>query len=178
MNFSNTYFFTATVATVIFLSAGCKKLPRETHRGRNKMACYVNGEKWVAKDKIFNSSGLSTIGSGVSNGSNPSAILYGSGNSFNISGGSKKENQGGIIINLITFSGVGEYELKMRGNSESNAKYNYFDYYTDSIHTGMINIKYFTDKVLAGTFSFEAINQIGDIIKVTDGRFDIEYSIK
>lgn len=176
--------------TFLCFACACKKLPKETHKGKGMMACYVNGEKWEAKDKKFTFD-LSTIGTGASNEPNPSAIIFNAGSSQNwlstsgmsliLSGGSKKEDQGGITIYIINFIGIGDYELNYSHKPASYADYSgspFGDMGTDSLNNGKIEIKYYTDIVIAGTFSFKARNKNGTVINFTEGRFDVEYSTK
>ena len=73
------------------------------------------------------------------------------------------------------------YSLQTEKNSESFATYslitnnfNEDNYKTNSIQKGELKIL-FHDKVkgiIAGTFWFDAINSNGEIVKVTEGRFD------
>mgnify|MGYP001627317650 CR=1 FL=1 len=44
---------------------------------------------------------------------------------------------------------------------------------TDSEHTGTVEVKYFQNNIIAGTFQFDATDGEGNIVHVTDGRFDL-----
>ncbi|CAM3813405.1 DUF6252 domain-containing protein [Flavobacterium gelidilacus] len=73
------------------------------------------------------------------------------------------------------------YNLKSEQNIESFANYNLsidFDenlYETNSIQNGELKILFHDRQknIIGGTFWFDAINENGEIIKVTDGRFDL-----
>lgn len=163
------YFF-----LLLCFACACKKLPKETHKGKDMMACYVNGEKWEAKDRSW---GFNiNIGTGTTI-HNPSVIKTSS--YFSIFGSGKKKEQGNIEIQIINFIGVGEYILNDNDNPLVNGFSSYvtpdgWGFSTDSIYTGRVNIKYYEEgKVCAGTFYFEAINRRGETINITEGRFDI-----
>ncbi len=168
MKLSKTYFFTATAAAAIFLTVACKKLPKETHKGKDMMACYVNGEKWKAKNKI--SFDMSTIGSG-SGGSNPEAGFTGT-TSWYIQGTESK--LGGLVIYINNFKGIGDYELTTPSYQANYAGYN-GGHKSDSLNKGIITIKYFSNNIIAGTFSFTLKDNQGETVAITQGRFDIKY---
>ena len=48
---------------------------------------------------------------------------------------------------------------------------------TDSNHSGILSITHIDEeqRIISGTFSFTAINDQGETIEVTDGRFDMHY---
>jgi hypothetical protein len=164
--------------------ASCKKLPEETHKGRNIMACYVNGENWIAKNGFWPGTSHTSTSWGGTTSYSPSVVI--TDNYFKIYGVGKKEYQGAIslYIQKPSFSGVGVYSLSPHNYSLSGANIKIYnratytirgnDFHTDSIRMGEVNIKYYEEgKLCSGTFNFEAINQKGEIVKITDGRFDI-----
>ena len=53
---------------------------------------------------------------------------------------------------------------------------NNFD--TNEITIGQLNLKRFdeTNQIASGTFWFNAVNANGEIIKVTEGRFDVHFT--
>jgi len=147
------------------LNATCKKImPRPTHRGANTFGCYVDGKKYVSRRKndFFSQSGpggsfinnkTMNFGSG---GDGVVGILY----TFNFS--------------LQRFTGTGVYALERPGNNN-----NYFWDGADSLYTGEVNITHYysVHKIIAGTF-WVNINRNNQIIKITEGRFDINYEDK
>jgi len=70
--------------------------------------------------------------------------------------------------------------LKSEENSESFASYSLIKdfnedvYNTNSIQNGELKILFYDREkgIITGTFWFDAINNNGEIIKVTEGRFD------
>lgn len=50
------------------------------------------------------------------------------------------------------------------------------EYICDSLHTGKLTLLRLEQNIAAGTFYFDAINpETGKVVKVTDGRFDIQF---
>jgi hypothetical protein len=49
------------------------------------------------------------------------------------------------------------------------------EYHTDSTHTGTVTVTHYTKTFTSGTFAFDAINGDGDVVHITDGRFDIQF---
>ncbi len=47
------------------------------------------------------------------------------------------------------------------------------EFNTDSTHTGFIKITQFSDQQISGTFAFDAMNDGGKVVHLTEGRFDI-----
>ncbi|MBA3828801.1 MAG: hypothetical protein H0X33_07680 [Taibaiella sp.] len=43
----------------------------------------------------------------------------------------------------------------------------------DSTHSGYVSVEYFTKSVLSGTFAFDAVNSTGNVVHITEGRFDL-----
>lgn len=50
-------------------------------------------------------------------------------------------------------------------------------YETDSNHSGILSITHIDEeqRIISGTFSFTAINDQGETVEITDGRFDMHY---
>lgn len=165
------------------LQISCKKLPNETDRGRGILACYVNGEKYVARGILCKGSDLICFGSekdGVRISIDGDTILT-------IEARDKKNNSDIIEIHIHNFKGIGDYVLSCNpggafNSCMSNAVYSSFS--TDSSYTGILYVKTydkkknFTEdtKIIAGTFEFEAYDsKKNEVIKITEGRFDIGY---
>ena len=153
---------------ISMFTLGCKKqastplqLPPATHVGANILACKVNGQ-------VVNSKGaagkMSQFGDGVyyvvSGDSNAVVHATSSGNlPFSLDIGSK-----------YRFA-LGTYKIEHTPYS-SGAGFNSF--VTDSTHGGYITYTYYDGNILAGTFSFDAVNANDSVIHITEGVFDIE----
>ena len=77
---------------------------------------------------------------------------------------------------LIDFSQDTSYTL----NGQNQGKYSDYsqsgfgvEYITDSLRLGHMAFKY-DGSVVSGTFNFDAMNNDGEIVHVTEGRFDIK----
>ncbi len=76
------------------------------------------------------------------------------------------------------------YRLRESGKGFSTGNYRKFtdtsldDYFTYARSSGELTITRFDEvnQIVSGTFSFNAVNEIGDTVKVTDGRFDMLYT--
>ena len=74
------------------------------------------------------------------------------------------------------------FNLKKETNEESFANYDFFKngaenkYKTNEIQNGELKILYFDKQknIMGGTFWFDAINNNGEIVKVTNGKFDLQ----
>ncbi len=178
--------FIAVLLTII--SASCKKdstpgdgLPPLTFEGKNTIGCKINGVNWVPK-------GISDFGTGIRY---PVVGSY-YGHPF----------FPGVHILIKTNSPDGYIELFWRNYSGNNlistGKY-YFNkstgdiafgigeihsyafyhtngkaYFTDSLHTGWIEILK-SDSVISGRFEFDGYNSSdGKVYHITEGRFDVK----
>ena len=160
---------------VVFLLASCKKkiseLPDAPGTGSEKFGAAVNGKLWVPQKF----------------GIIPSAQIleanYEPDNSFVINArnfaSSPKESEFEFMLKNITVPGV----YTLGGDSENSAYYveRKFtptgEWKTNAQHTGTITITVNdkTNRILAGTFQFEAASLDGsEPITVTDGRFDVK----
>lgn len=176
----NTHIRLIFIATLFVLTqTSCKKLPNETSRGRNILACYVNEKKYVARG-ILCIGGLVCLGSkkdGVNCKIKNDTILT-------IIAKDKKNNSDEIKMIIENFKGIGDYVLFCYADTVFSDPFcipqaNYDSYCTDSVHIGILKVKTFdgAKKIIAGTFEFEAFSYYkNEVIKITSGRFDIEYS--
>ncbi len=76
------------------------------------------------------------------------------------------------LINDGDFTGAGA-EYSIGASSDGN------DYYSTNFSiTGTLTISRLDEanQIIAGTFQFQGINEFGNTIDITDGRFDMEYS--
>ena len=159
---------------ILFFLAGCKKisdLPPVTANGSDTFGATVNGKVW-APQKF---------------GIMPSAQIlearYEPGNTVVINArnfaSSPKESEFEIIIKNITGPGVYTFS----DDSGSSAYYverkitPTGEWKTNSQYTGHVTITLndLTNRILAGTFEFQAASLYGDApITVKDGRFDVK----
>ena len=164
----------ALLAVVLFLSS-CKKdisaLPDAPGTGSEKFGAAINGKLWVPQKF----------------GIMPSAQIlearYEPDNSFVINArnfaSSPKESEFEFRLKNITAPGV----YVLGGDSENSAYYvertitPTGEWKTNTQHTGTITITVNdkTNKILAGSFQFQAASLYGkEPITVTDGRFDVK----
>jgi hypothetical protein len=80
---------------------------------------------------------------------------------------------------------VGVYTLGKRENGKGGGAYQVFpcnqlfsEYLTSITSTGELTLKKFdtVNQIASGTFWFTAVNNNGDTVKVTDGRFDVRFT--
>ena len=148
-----------------FILASCEKLPPETAKGRDIVACKVNGEIFKSKEKKFFL--------GASFGASATimdTVIYIKGSRYH-----RNENNEMIFIVLYDFRGVGSYFLGgVTINSASYSGENIYNTHYPSTG-GTLIVKKFDNKIIAGTFEFTGQNTDGIIGDITEGRFDIEY---
>ena len=145
-------------------------LPPITHTGENVMACRVNGQVIIAAEN-------------PNDPSNPAAVKF-----------SEAPDNDLLYIGGIFVSPRYDIEISFRygdslGTYPILYKYPYFGYFwdytksmsvndsnqfqPDRTHGGNVTVTYLDANIIAGTFSFEAINRKGKVVHVTEGRFDI-----
>jgi hypothetical protein len=165
-----------------FAFFACKKevteLPEATQTGANTFGALLNGAYWVPK------------GFGFAQTTPIVEARYSANNSIFINArnfaSSPKETEFEIYIK--DFNGVGTYILNQTTNKFPNqtASYGYYEerkftidneWKTNNQYTGRVIVSYYNanEKIVSGTFEFEAINVYGDPkpITVTEGRFDV-----
>ena len=161
------------IFSLLLLFTNCYKeatLPPITNTGANVLACKVNGKVVIVSGSAArygnpigvafiqkNSDGLVTI---YANNDNPRCE---------------------IILNFIYHDTTGIYPIIT--NYPEGASYDNFSngsvpigsstYNTDSSHTGYIKVLNYSFKQISGTFAYDAINDEGKVIHITEGRFDI-----
>lgn len=146
---------------------GCIEiLPKPTESGKNTFGCKINDEKFIPEKR------------GLFSG----PPVYGSLNtdsSFYLVGDVKPHSVS-IFIKKITKTG--DYILSDKFNRAEYSNYatDSFDYFTNQKSTGKVNISRvdYTKRIVSGTFEFEAVNENNptDIVKITKGRFDIDFT--
>jgi hypothetical protein len=173
--------------TICCIQASCKKdktddgLPPLTFEGKNTIGCKINGVAWVPKG-IYDPTGIlyPTSGGYYQDPFFPGVHILLDTNS----------PDGYIELFCRNYSGsgyltVGKYlfskstgDIKF-GNGQIHS-YGYFrtngrTYFTDSLHTGWIDIlkSDSVNKIISGRFEFDGYNSSdGKIFKITEGRFD------
>ena len=147
------------------LGASCKKgekLTPATQTGANTFSCKINGKVYKAKDMI--------LSDGLFGGLNGTSGNY----AFSAGAIMYIGNNADYNINLLVrpINSLGKYNF-VKADITRNA--GNIDYTSKS---GEINFTYidFTQRIIAGTFSFNAVNSSNpnDIITVTEGRFDMK----
>lgn len=187
-------FFTylSVLCFYLFIITACKKhavapinqLPPETQYGANTFGCLVNG-------KVFKPGGISLtptlqcyyqdlygtnnpgyfFGLDAIDHSNPANFPY-----LGIFADSVEIKDAGVIPLIrrhIKGEAFGDYGVYKTGRDPIH-------YLTDDTRDmkGELNIKYFDSlkQIISGTFWFNAINDNGDTVKITNGRFDVHYT--
>lgn len=139
------------------------QLPPATQTGANTFGCLINGEPFV-----------------VSNTSNQSAIYQG--NLLQISATFENSNSDqSIAFNLLNPLNINEtYTFN---NNAYKAGYSYISnnitciYDFDKTYQGVINFTKIDtiNFIVSGTFEFSTITENCQDIKITNGRFDLQY---
>lgn len=166
------------VITIVLISS-CKDkdqetdiLPEATQSGKNTGGAIVDGKVWVAKIEAPSS----TPGGNNTSYSN-------TGNKFNLEITLREYNNETSLIKLyindVQHLSPKTYSISPLPNFEGYyTTSNYIKYDIKPSTGGFITITNFDffKQVVSGTFSFKAENLNGEIINVTDGRFDKKYS--
>ena len=179
---------TTTVFILIFvlLSFSCEKdddrsknpidwLPAATQTGAQTFGCLINGEVFIPEK--FGSlrpyafyqfvDGAYTLGLG-------GARKDGSGKDF------KSLSLGAIDVQAMK---EGEYELKSQESKNFSGQYLLgggvvLRSFTTDVNPGKVVITRLDDKefIISGTFEFTVLDNDGNEIQITDGRFDLNYT--
>jgi hypothetical protein len=165
--------------------AACKKdnnatLPPETQTGAGTFGCKINGKVWVPRGADFNSGGNIVANYIYSYPTSPVGYSF----AFSATD---------FDTNPLTFFSLGIDSLKVTEGlklrlvtgRKGSAAGNYWigndfrkTYITVDSLNGEIYIKKFDEinLIASGAFWFDAINSYGEIIHVTEGRFDVKYT--
>jgi hypothetical protein len=162
------------VITASFVAA-CKKnstplqLPAISHTGHNMIAYKVNGNIISLYPSFTSDISFYPYGSGLTE----------------ITANTTAPPVCGITFNFQYFDSLGHYPISSFSNypyggtftdnsngSLTGTKYN-STYFTDSIHSGIINVIFYNGTEMAGYFQFDAVNDSGVVILITEGRFDL-----
>ena len=147
-----------------------KQLPPLTHSGENIFACKVNGQLMIANENA--SEVIGEFGIKFSH-SKSNQLIY--------IQGSCTSPQYDIELSFKYLDTLGTYPLLMEypyyaffwDYSKSSAPNATNQFQPDATHGGTVNITYYDGHIISGTFAFDAVNRNGDLVHVTDGRFDI-----
>lgn len=158
------------------------ELPAETQIGANTFGCLVNGKVFLPYDIGLNPR-LTCYYQYIYN---PSTTGY----VFQVKANNKSDPSFFQSINILCDSikiiEGNKYNLGGSGKGYSRGNYikakndntSYQNYFTYSPYSGELLIKKFdeTNQIASGTFWFNAINTNGDTVKVTEGRFDMQFT--
>ncbi|TKC00740.1 DUF6252 family protein [Pedobacter cryophilus] len=152
------------ISFLLFTGMQCEKdetnkeevLPAETQTGKGTFGCLVNGEVWLPRGK-FPYAGLTTT------------------IQFNIlSIGASKSNTG-ISFGVRNMVDVGTYNLSL--------DINFVEYSVDTkifkITEGILTVTKYdkVNQIISGKFWFKAKSSSGEIVEITEGRFDDKFTI-
>jgi hypothetical protein len=160
----------------VALMAGCTKnddlqLPEATHHGANTFGCKINGE-------IFSISGKAYLGHHDGVTIHPSLSSY-----WYVDGAVGKKS----VTLMFDFKSnpalPGTFEL---GRNEPYRGHYFYcpdgtvptgstEWITDEVNKGTVTVTHYTTSFASGTFAFDAKNGDGNIVHITDGRFDISF---
>ena len=150
-----------------FILVSCEKLPPETARGRDIVACKVNGEIFKSKEKKF----FLGASFGASAWAGDTLVII-RGSRYH-----KDDTDELLFLQIRNLASTGIYEIG--GVSENYASFQSKEGFSfdrhDSTTGGLLHIKVFDDKIIAGTFEFKAKDMNETVGDITEGRFDIKY---
>ena len=177
-----------TLIGVTFFVQSCKKqntkpadqlslLPAATQTGADTFGCLVNGQAFTPKGSVSSGPAVQCYYSYISGGFN-----------FTVSGSNDGGNNFIKDVTLRTDSlAVSQGEtITLRAPSAGNATASYTvfqglgetEYSTNNPVTGALTITKLdqANRIVSGTFYFNAADAAGDTVKVADGRFDMRYT--
>jgi hypothetical protein len=136
-------------------------LPPITQTGANTFGCKVNGQVWLP----------TTVWVDYQNG----GMVIDAKNLYS------PESTIIITIGNYTITGNGSYKFGSSTTylSKGLYRYNGSRYYTDSTYEGWLNISRLdsVNSIISGTFSFMGKDvNTGEVVNVTEGRFDNKYN--
>jgi len=156
-----------------------EQLPPETHTGRGTFGCLVNGNVFKPKGTPLAGPILSCAYQYINGGYHFQVKAREDNGSQTLSVGiftdSLEISQGRQLIlsqKFLSGNAYGQY-----GHYDLNASPKLF--YSDSINAGELKIDFLDtiNRVVSGTFWFDAINSGEEKVQVRSGRFDVKYSL-
>jgi hypothetical protein len=164
------------ICAAAMLLAGCEKdfLPAETNTGAGTFGCKLNGKIWLPRGsdgysglntkRQYDYGGCFFILSSTDHDSHP---LTG----FVIGFDSTCMTVGVPIKLASSRKGEGSAGYQTIGYSDSDNK----SFSTNDSLTGELVFTKYAPPITSGKFWFDAIDRNGEIIHVTEGRFDVRY---
>ena len=158
------------------IGAGCEKeneelqLPPITQSGAGTLGCLVNGEIFVAKNWMFGPA----IGASNNQWEDRRWVINGVGDNH-------------TVVLEICRDLVIKGEAILKGPFEESCSNSmiYFSSYpsltasfqTSDKNVGKVFISRFdtTNRIISGTFYFDAVNSSGEKVEIRDGRFDVKF---
>ncbi|MDA0198822.1 MAG: hypothetical protein OT643_08580 [Bacteroidetes bacterium] len=167
-----------TLVLAVFIGCGKQpadppQLPPYTQEGKNIFACKINGEVFIAEGTIEkNSFDTKGVESSYRFWSNDTLVELESREEYpkkatvyvyfkyTLTKDTFELNQKEKTVGII-YLPVDDYVF-------ADSKFN-----TDAINKGWVCVHYAEDKILAGSFEFTAMDSRGELVYITEGRFDI-----
>lgn len=151
--------FVLSLILSLFLWVGCDSGSDDDALALGTMRAQINGASWQAANATAN------------------RVTAGSLTQVTVSGATV---QAQIVSFSITDTGTGTYtidDVLTPARDVLSASYTAGIGQTFIATSGTIRIDRFDDEVVEGTFSFEAANQAGETVSVTDGQFRVGYGV-
>jgi hypothetical protein len=177
------------ILSLSLLASSCKKhivkpvnqlslLPPATQTGANTFGCLVNGQAFTPNGNVFSGPEIQCNYIHTAGGYHLTVAADNKINSNLIKG---------VLVGTdsLAITQGQTYSLKSFVAGNAMAWYKIFyqigedDYETTNSVLGQLTITKFdpTKEIVSGTFYFNAVNVSGDTVKVTDGRFDMQYTM-
>jgi hypothetical protein len=183
----NTLTLLLFLSAVICLAPSCKKknedplsqLPAATQTGANTFGCLINGVAFTPHSNSFLNSDRQC-----------NYIYLNGGYYFTVGASNDSNNDYGLSLIIgTTILSVNEGQtLKLENYNQAGKAFGTYTisyntkadngYETNTNSSGQLHITKFdqTNQIISGTFFYDATNAQGDIVHVTDGRFDMQYT--
>ncbi|MBS1497296.1 MAG: hypothetical protein JSU03_02985 [Bacteroidetes bacterium] len=176
--------------TVSLTASKCKKdktpdnpveaLPPETQTGANTFGCLINGKVFLPQGQLLSGPFLKCAYQYLNN-------TYSKGYFFQLSASDESNSSDVFGVGIFTDSlALTQGLFPLIDNQKGNAYGTYFRFnypsstttYTKNNLPGILTITKFDEinQIVSGTFWFSVIKSPGDTIKVTDGRFDMQFT--
>lgn len=184
MKFKNLLLFLLT--SILLSGFHCKKdktpeeqLPLETQTGAGTFGCLVNGKLFLPKGSPFGGPILSCAYQFINGGyyfhlaaKNDGVILT-----------SVAINTDSLFISANSTYVLEDFFKKGAASGQyfvaNNNTTTWTEFLTTPTITGQLKITKFDEinRIVSGTFWFDAVNSIGEKVQVRNGRFDMKYSL-
>ncbi|QBN20181.1 hypothetical protein [Flavobacterium nackdongense] len=146
------------------------KLPPATQGGENKIGCLLDGKAFIPNKEL--------------NSTNCYYQFFNGGYYFHISFSKRDINnhQIGLALNTNSLSINEGQTLSLKDNVLGNATgYYYYRFnstFTDQVNIGELKITNLDTQnhIVSGTFWYNILDYEGNLHKITDGRFDFQYT--